>query len=110
MAKKKVEEQQQKLRIRVAAYEHKVLDESVKQIVAAAERHDARIAGPVPLPTAIRHYTVNRSSFAKKDAREQFEMRVHKRLVDIWTRTPRIIEALTTLNLPAGVNIEIKAT
>ena len=106
MAKKK--DDTQKLRIRISAYEHKVLDLSVGQIVTTARRYDAKIAGPVPLPTSIRKYTVNRSSFIDKNSREQFEMRVHKRLIDILNPDPKIIDALTNLNLPAGVNIEIK--
>ncbi len=106
--KKTKKEEQQKLRIRVRAYEHKVLDNSVKQIVDTAGRYDAQIAGPVPLPTEIRKYTVNRATFVNKDAREQFEMRVHKRLIDILNPTPKIIDALMSLNLPAGVDIEVK--
>lgn len=106
--KKNMEEGQQKLRIRVRAYEHKILDASVKQIVDTARRYDAHIAGPIPLPTEIRKYTVNRSSFIDKNSREQFEMRIHKRVVDILNPTPKIIDALTNLNLPAGVDIEVK--
>ncbi|MBI2021043.1 30S ribosomal protein S10 [Candidatus Giovannonibacteria bacterium] len=97
-----------KLRIRVRAYDHKILDSSVKQIVDTALRYGAEITGPVPLPTEIKKYTVNRSSFVYKNAREQFEMRVHKRLIDILNPTPKIIDALTNLNLPAGVDIEVK--
>lgn len=108
---KKIErEEKQKLRIRARAYDHKILDASVKQIIETAERYDAELVGPVPLPTEIRKYTVNRSSFVHKDAREQFEMRVHKRLIDIQNPTPKIIDALTNLNLPAGVDIEVKMT
>ncbi len=106
--KKQKKEEQQKLRIRVRAYENKVLDSSVKQIVDTAKRYDARIAGPVPLPTEIKKYTVNRATFVNKDAREQFEMRVHKRLIDILNPSPKIIDSLTNLNLPAGVDIEVK--
>lgn len=106
--KKNNEEGLQKLRIRVRAYENKVLDASVKQIVDTARRHDAVIAGPVPLPTDIKKYTVNRSSFIDKNSREQFEMRVHKRVIDILNPNPKIIDALTNLNLPAGVDIEVK--
>ncbi len=101
-------EQEPKLRIRVRAYESKVLDNSVKQIMDTALRYDAKILGPIPLPTEIKKYTVNRASFVYKNAREQFEMRVHKRLIDILNPTPRIIEALTNLNLPSGVNIDVK--
>lgn len=98
----------QRLRIRVRAHDHKILDASVRQIVDTAVRHGVEIVGPVPLPTEIRKYTVNRSSFVHKNAREQFEMRVHKRLIDIVNPTPKIIDALTNLNLPAGVDIEVK--
>ncbi len=105
--KKEVEEAS-KLRIRVRAYEHKILDASVKQIVDTALRYGATVIGPVPLPTEIRKYTVNRSTFVHKNAREQFEMRVHKRLMDILNPSPKIIDALTNLNLPAGVDIEVK--
>ena len=108
--KSKAEEEKQRLRIRVRAYDHKILDASIKQIVDTATRYGAEIHGPIPLPTEIKKYTVNRSSFVHKNAREQFEMRVHKRLVDILNPSPRIIEALTNLNLPAGVNVEIKTT
>lgn len=102
------EKEQQKLRIRVRAYEHKILDNSVKQIIDTARRHDAEIAGPVPLPKGVKKYTVNRSSFIDKNSREQFEMSIHKRLIDILNPTPKIIDALTNLNLPAGVDIEVK--
>ncbi|OGG48040.1 30S ribosomal protein S10 [Candidatus Kaiserbacteria bacterium RIFCSPHIGHO2_02_FULL_50_9] len=97
-----------RLRIRVRAYEHKILDASVKQIIDTALRYDAQILGPVPLPTEIKKYTVNRSTFIYKDAREQFEMRVHRRLIDILNPSPKVIEALTNLNLPSGVNIDVK--
>ena len=101
-------EELQKLRIRVRAHDHKILDSSVRQIVDTALRYGAEVVGPVPLPTEIRKYTVNRSSFVHKNAREQFEMRVHKRLIDIVNPTPKIIDSLTNLNLPAGVDIEVK--
>lgn len=97
-----------KVRIRVAAYEHKVLDQSVKQIIDTAMRHDAEIRGPIPLPTEIKKYTVNRSSFIDKNSREQFEMRIHRRLLDINNPSPKIVEALTNLNLPSGVNVDVK--
>jgi len=97
-----------RLRIKIRAYDHKIIDLSCKQIVETALRHGAEILGPVPLPTEIRKYTVNRSTFIHKDAREQFEIRVHKRLIDILNPNPKIIDALTNLNLPAGVDIEIK--
>ena len=97
-----------KLRIRVRAYEHKILDVSVKQIMDTAARLDAKVVGPVPLPTEIKRWTVNRSTFVHKDAREQFEMRIHKRLIDIMNPAPKVIEALTNLNLPSGVTIDVK--
>ncbi len=97
-----------KLRIRVRAYESKIIDTSIKQIMDTALRFDATILGPVPLPTEKRIYTVNRSSFVYKNAREQFEMRVHKRLLDIVNPSAKVIEALTNLNLPSGVNIDVK--
>jgi len=101
-------EEGQKLRIRVRAYDHKILDISVKQIVDTVLRCGAELEGPIPLPTEVRKYTVNRSSFVHKNAREQFEMRTHKRLIDILNPGPKIIDALTNLNLPAGVDIEVK--
>ncbi len=97
-----------RLRIRVRAYDHKILDASVKQIIDTAIRFDAKILGPIPLPTEIRKYTVNRSSFIFKNAREQFEMRTHKRLIDIVNPNPKIVEALSNLSLPSGVNIDVK--
>jgi|SRR3989338_945186 len=99
-----------KLRIRVRAYESKILDASIKQIMDAALRFDAKIRGPIPLPTEIKKYTVNRSSFVHKNAREQFEMRVHKRLIDIENPSAKTIEALTNLSLPSGVNIDVKTS
>ncbi|MBI2004851.1 30S ribosomal protein S10 [Patescibacteria group bacterium] len=98
----------QRLRIKVRAYEHKVLDASVKQILDTALRYDAKVAGPIPLPTEIKKYTVNRSTFVYKNAREQFEMRVHKRLIDILDPSPKVIDALTNLSLPSGVTIDVK--
>lgn len=102
------QEERQKLRIRVRAYDHKILDNSVKEIIDTALRYGAEISGPVPLMTEIRKYTVNRSTFVHKNSREQFEMRIHKRLIDILNPSARIIDALTNLNLPAGVDIEVK--
>ncbi len=96
------------LRIRVRAYESKILDASVKQIMDTAVRHDAVIVGPVPLPTEIKKYTVNRSPFIYKNTREQFEIRVHKRLIDIINPNAKTIEALTNLSLPSGVDIDVK--
>ncbi len=102
------EEVKTRLRIKVRAYDSKIIDNSVKQIVDTAIRNDAQVIGPVPLPTEVHKYTVNRSSFVHKNAREQYEIRVHKRLIDIISPTPKTINALTNLNLPAGVDIEIK--
>jgi len=96
------------LRIRVRAYESKILDASVKQIIDTAMRYDATIVGPVPLPTEIKKYTVNRASFIYKNTREQFEIRVHKRLIDIINPGAKTIEALTNLSLPSGVDIDVK--
>lgn len=107
--KDKAEEaQKQRIRIKIKAYDHKVIDQSTKQIVETALRNGAQVRGPIPMPTSISKFTVNSSTFVHKDAREQFEMRVHKRLVDITDLNPKIIDALTNLNLPAGVFIEIK--
>lgn len=97
-----------RLRIRIRAYEYKILDVSVRQIVDTALRYDAQIVGPIPLPTEIKKYTVNRASFVYKNAREQFEMRIHKRVIDIINPTPKIIESLTNLNLPSGVSVDVK--
>ena len=107
-SKEQEEEVRPKLRIRLRSYDHKVIDNSARQIVETALRYGAEIMGPVPLPTEIHKYTVNRSTFVHKDAREQFEMRLHKRLIVISNPSPKIVDALTNLNLPAGVNIEIK--
>ncbi|MDP3771210.1 MAG: 30S ribosomal protein S10 [bacterium] len=96
------------MRIKIRAYDHKIIDESAKTIVETAKRTGASVRGPVPLPTERRRYTVNRSPFIDKDARDQYEMRVHKRLLDIMDPTPKTVEALTSLSLPAGVNIEVK--
>mgnify|MGYP000494014846 CR=1 FL=1 len=97
-----------RLRIRVRAYENKILDASVKQIMETARRFDAVVLGPVPMPTEIKKYTVNRSSFIYKNSREQFEIRVHKRVIDILNPNQKTIEALTNLNLPSGVEIDVK--
>jgi len=107
-SKAKKEEAISKLRIRVMAYEYKVLDISVKQIIDTALRYDAKIVGPIPLPTEIKKYTVNRAPFVYKNAREQFEMRVHRRVIDIINPSPKIMDALTNLSLPSGVNIDVK--
>lgn len=105
---KKEEEAKTRIRIKIKAYDHKIIDQSAKQIVETAERTGATITGPVPLPTEIRRFTVNKSTFVKKDARDQYEMRIHKRLVDILSPTPKTIDSLTNLDLPAGVDVEIK--
>lgn len=97
-----------KIRIKIRAYDHKLIDQSSKQIVDTAKRTGATISGPVPLPTEKKKYTVLRSTFVHKDSREQFEMRVHKRMIDILEATPKTIDSLTNLNLPAGVDVEIK--
>jgi small subunit ribosomal protein S10 len=98
----------QKIRIRLKAYDHRVLDQSVRQIVDTAERTGAQIVGPVPLPTRIEKFTVIRSPFIDKDSREQFEIRTHKRLIDVVEPSSKTIDALVRLNLPAGVDVEIK--
>lgn len=98
----------QRIRIKIRAYDHKLIDQSARQIVETAQRYGAQVSGPVPLPTEIHKYTVNRSTFVHKDSREQYEMRVHKRLIDILNPTAKVIDSLINLNLPAGVDIEIK--
>ena len=110
MAEKTNEESESKpkIRVKIKAYDHKVIDQSAKQIVETALRNGASVRGPVPLPTEISKFTLNSSTFVHKDARDQYEMRVHKRLVDIFDLNPKIIDSLTNLNLPAGVSIEIK--
>jgi small subunit ribosomal protein S10 len=100
--------QAQKIRIRLKAYDHKVIDQSVNQIIDSTERSGAAVIGPIPLPTHKHVYTVNKSTFKHKDSREQFELRTHKRLIEILDPTPKTIDALTNLNLPAGVDIEIR--
>jgi len=106
MAKK--EEVKQRIRIRIKAYDNKIIDSSARQIVETAQRQGAEVVGPIPLPTEIRKYTVNSSTFVHKNSRDQYEMRVHKRLIDIINPTSKTIDALMNLNLPAGVDIEIK--
>ncbi|MBM3281342.1 MAG: 30S ribosomal protein S10 [Candidatus Harrisonbacteria bacterium] len=101
-------DQKDKLRLRIKAYDNKLIDNSCRQIVQVAKRHDAEIIGPIPLPTETRKYTVNRSTFVHKNSREQFELRVHKRLIDILNPNVAIIESLSSLNLPSGIDIEIK--
>lgn len=107
-AKTANKEEASKLRIRVRAYDSKILDASVKQIIDTALRFDVKVLGPIPLPTEIKKYTVNRASFVYKNAREQFEMRIHKRLIDILNPSAKVVEALTNLSLPSGVTIDVK--
>jgi small subunit ribosomal protein S10 len=98
----------QTIRIRLRAFDHRVLDSSVGEIVSTAKRTGARVRGPIPLPTRIERFTVNRSAHIDKKSREQFEIRTHKRLLDIEDPTPQTIDALMKLDLPAGVDVEIK--
>jgi small subunit ribosomal protein S10 len=97
-----------KLRLRIRSYDHRLLDKSAKQIIDTLNRHNANVVGPVPLPTEFKRYTVNRSTFVHKDSREQFELRIHKRLIDVQKPSQGVIESLSDLNLPAGVEVEIK--
>lgn len=97
-----------RIRLKIKSYDHRLIDASTKQIIETATRNGAEVLGPIPLPTEMRKYTVNRSTFVHKNAREQFEMRLHKRLVEILNPGQKIVEALSNLNLPSGVDIEIK--
>lgn len=105
---KKEELVQPKLRLRIKSYDYRLIDNSAKQIIDTAIRNGGDVVGPIPLPTEFKRYTVNRSTFVHKTAREQFELRVHKRLIDILNPNQKIIESLSNLTLPAGVDIEIK--
>lgn len=107
MQKDTKEASKPKIRIKIRAYDHKLIDQSSQQIVETAKRTGAQVSGPVPLPTEKTKYTVLRSTFVHKDSREQFEMRVHKRLIDILDPTPKTIDSLTNLSLPAGVDVQI---
>jgi len=98
----------QKIRIKVRAFDHKIIDAATDLIINSAENTGAIIAGPIPLPTKIEKFTVNKSTFVNKNSREQFERRTHQRLIDIRETTPKTIDALTNLALPAGVSVEIK--
>lgn len=98
----------QRIRIKIKSYDHKIIDQSAKQIVETALRSGAQVSGPVPLPTEITKQTVGRSTFVHKDARDQYEIRIHKRLIDIADPTPKTIDSLTNLNLPAGVDVEVR--
>lgn len=104
----KTEIQKDKLRIKIKAYDPKLIDNSVRQIIETITRQGGEIVGPVPLPTEFKKYTVNRSTFVHKKSREQFELRIHKRLLDIMNPEQKTIESLTDLNLPSGVDVEIK--
>jgi len=105
---KEIEEAKPKLRVKLRAYDHKIIDNSAKQIVESILRCGGEVLGPIPLPTEIHKYTVNRSTFVHKDAREQFEMRIHKRLIEISNPSGKIIDTLRDLNMPAGVDIEMR--
>ncbi len=107
-APRETAETQSRIRIKIRAYDHKIIDQSAKTIIENAERSGASVHGPIPLPTEKRKYTVNRSTFVHKNAREQFEMRTHKRLIDIINPTDKTVDSLMNLSLPAGVDIEIK--
>ena len=105
----KKEQPKSKIRIRLKGFDARILDKSARKIVETAQRTDAKVVGPIPLPTERSLYTVQRATFIKKDAREQFEMRIHKRLIDVFDPSPKTIDALMSLDLPAGVDIEIKS-
>ncbi len=106
--KTKTEDSKQRIRIKIRAYDHKIIDAATVTIIKTTERSGAEVLGPIPLPTEVRRYTVNRSTFIDKTSRDQYEMRIHKRLIDILNPTERTIDALMSLNLPAGVDVEIK--
>jgi small subunit ribosomal protein S10 len=108
MAYKKDPEAKNRIRLKIKSYDHRLIDASTKQIIDTAVRNGADIVGPIPLPTEVRKYTVNRSTFVHKNSRDQFEMRVHKRLIEILNPGQKIVEALSSLSLPSGVDIEIK--
>ncbi len=101
-------EEKTRIRIKIKAYDHKVIDQSAKQIVDTAQRTGAKVIGPVPLPTEIKKITVNKSTFVNKSSRDQYEIRTHKRMIDIVEPSNNTIESLTNMDLPAGVGIEIK--
>ena len=98
-----------KVRIKIKGFDHKILDQSARQIVEALERTGAVVAGPIPLPTRIQKYSVVRSPFIDKDSQEQFEMRTHKRLIDVMEMTSKTVDSLANLNIPSGVSIDIKS-
>jgi len=105
---KKEQEDKPRLRIKIRAYDSKIIDQATETILKTVERSGAKVIGPIPLPTEKKKYTVNRSTFVHKDSRDQFEMRIHKRIIDITETTDKTIDALMSLNLPAGVDVEIK--
>ena len=105
---KKKDDLVNRIRIKIRAYDNKIIDQAAKNIIQTAERNNAKVVGPVPLPTEKTKFTVNRSTFVHKTSREQYEMRVHKRLIDVLNPNPKCIDALTNLQIPAGVDIEIK--
>jgi len=107
-AKEVKEEVQSRIRIKIRAYDHKIIDQSTKTIIETVDRTGAKVIGPIPLPTEKKKFTVLRSTFVHKDARDQYEMRIHKRVLDIINPTPQTVDALQNLNLPAGVDLEIK--
>lgn len=102
------EASRQRIRIRIRAYDSKIIDQSTRTIIETVQRTGAEISGPIPLPTEKTTYTVNKSTFVHKNSRDQYEMRVHKRLIDIYDLTPQTVDALMNLNLPSGVDVEIK--
>lgn len=106
--KENAEDNHQRIRIKIKAYDHKIIDQSTNTIIETAQRTAAKVCGPIPLPTKKHKYTVLRSTFVHKDARDQYEMRIHKRLIDIIDPTPQTVDNLMSLNLPAGVDVEIK--
>jgi small subunit ribosomal protein S10 len=108
MKKTEMDAQSTRMRIKIKAYDHKIIDQTARKIVETAERTGASVTGPVPLPTEIHKMTVNRSTFIYKNSRDQYEMRIHKRMIDIWNPNPKTIDQLTSMDLPAGVDIEIK--
>lgn len=99
---------QHKIRIRLKAYDYRIIDQCAKKIIETTEKSGATVNGPIPLPTEIKKTTVLRSTFVHKDAREQFEIRIHKRLIDVLNPSPKVIDALMSLDLPAGCDIEVK--
>jgi len=107
-AKKTTGEAESRMRVKIKSYDHKVIDQSARKIIETAERSGAAVVGPVPLPTEIHKVTVNRSTFVHKNSRDQYEMRVHKRLIYIVNPTPKTIDLMTNLDLPTGVDVEIK--